>query len=202
MGGPALHVAYLTRASRSAATTTTLAAGSLARGESSMSFVAEELGVRCIQSHSFIVRSRRSMTRFRSPDRQMIRGCGRTSCIHTLRRPAPLAASPPRSRVTPGLPYRPHLSRARAAGYFDPVTSALFRGLERTLAQVDDSAIAVSPEVRDDLVQLGVAPAEKFSVIRLGIDLDDRVTSDGEAPCFAASTVFLPTSSSSAGSAG
>ena len=35
--------------------------------------------------------------------------------------------------------------------------------------------VAVSPEVRDDLVELGVAPAEKFSVIRLGIDLDARI---------------------------
>jgi glycosyltransferase involved in cell wall biosynthesis len=34
--------------------------------------------------------------------------------------------------------------------------------------------VAVSPEVRDDLVGLGVAAPEKFSVIRLGIDLDDR----------------------------
>src|SRR5262249_37799682 len=36
--------------------------------------------------------------------------------------------------------------------------------------------VAVSPEVRDDLVGLGVAPAEKFSVIRLGIDLGERIT--------------------------
>jgi glycosyltransferase involved in cell wall biosynthesis len=35
--------------------------------------------------------------------------------------------------------------------------------------------VAVSPEVRDDLVALGVAPREKFAVIRLGIELGDRV---------------------------
>jgi glycosyltransferase involved in cell wall biosynthesis len=35
--------------------------------------------------------------------------------------------------------------------------------------------VAVSPEVRDDLVALGVAPAEKFVVIRLGIELEQRV---------------------------
>ena len=29
--------------------------------------------------------------------------------------------------------------------------------------------------MRDDLVRLGVAPAEKFSVIRLGIELDERI---------------------------
>jgi glycosyltransferase involved in cell wall biosynthesis len=35
--------------------------------------------------------------------------------------------------------------------------------------------IAVSPQVRDDLVALGVAPAEKFVVLRLGIELEQRV---------------------------
>jgi glycosyltransferase involved in cell wall biosynthesis len=35
--------------------------------------------------------------------------------------------------------------------------------------------VAVSPEVRDDLVALGVAPAGKFAVVRLGVELDERV---------------------------
>ena len=45
MGGPALHVAYLTRGLDQRGYKTTLGAGSLARGEGSMAFVAEELGV-------------------------------------------------------------------------------------------------------------------------------------------------------------
>ena len=40
--------------------------------------------------------------------------------------------------------------------------------------------VAVGPHVRDDLVSLGVAPPEKFSVIRLGIDLERRITDEGE----------------------
>src|SRR5207244_1672396 len=61
-------------------------------------------------------------------------------------------------------------------GYFDPAATAFFRALERALARRTTRLVAVSPEVRDDLVALGVAPAEKFSVIRLGIDLDRRIT--------------------------
>ncbi|HUG56099.1 MAG TPA: hypothetical protein VMJ92_03400, partial [Candidatus Limnocylindrales bacterium] len=48
MGGPALHVAYLTAGLESRGYRTTLVAGELARGESSMAFVAEGLGVRVL----------------------------------------------------------------------------------------------------------------------------------------------------------
>ncbi|HEY2541782.1 MAG TPA: glycosyltransferase, partial [Gaiellaceae bacterium] len=66
-------------------------------------------------------------------------------------------------------------------GYFNPVVTLGFRTLERLLARVTTKLIAVSPEVRDDLVALGVAPASKFEVIRLGIDLEQRVGHDDAA---------------------
>jgi glycosyltransferase involved in cell wall biosynthesis len=47
--------------------------------------------------------------------------------------------------------------------------------LERSLASTTTALVAVSPEVRDDLVALGVAPREKFTVIRLGVELEERV---------------------------
>jgi glycosyltransferase involved in cell wall biosynthesis len=67
-------------------------------------------------------------------------------------------------------------------GYFDPVRSTAFRLLERWLARRTTALIAVSPEVRDDLVSLGVAPREKFTVVRLGIELDERVGTDSDGP--------------------
>ena len=60
-------------------------------------------------------------------------------------------------------------------GYFGPVRTLFFRLLERWLAAGTTALIAVSPQVRDDLVALGVAPRERFVVIRLGIELDERV---------------------------
>src|SRR5216110_1728498 len=45
LGGPALHVAYLTAGLRERGYDTTLVAGSLTRGEDSMAFVAQGLGV-------------------------------------------------------------------------------------------------------------------------------------------------------------
>ena len=49
MGGPALHVAYLTEGLADRGYDTTLVTGSLARGEESMAFVAEEKGARIVR---------------------------------------------------------------------------------------------------------------------------------------------------------
>jgi glycosyltransferase involved in cell wall biosynthesis len=66
-------------------------------------------------------------------------------------------------------------------GYFDPVRTRAFLETERALARQTTRLIAVAPGVRDDLVELGVAPPEKFSVIRLGIDLEARIHGDRRA---------------------
>jgi glycosyltransferase involved in cell wall biosynthesis len=57
------------------------------------------------------------------------------------------------------------------SGYFSSRTARFYRAVERFLAHRTDRLIAVSAEVRDELVAMGVAPAERFEVIRLGFDL-------------------------------
>jgi glycosyltransferase involved in cell wall biosynthesis len=56
-------------------------------------------------------------------------------------------------------------------GYFSGRTAAGYRLIERWLARRTDVLVAVSAEVRDDLVRLGVAPPGRFTVIPLGLDL-------------------------------
>ena len=55
-------------------------------------------------------------------------------------------------------------------GYFPPVVSAAFTLIERVLARYTTCLIAVSAEVRDDLLRLGVAPPERIIVLPLGFD--------------------------------
>ena len=179
MGGPALHVAYLTKGLEERGYHTTLLAGSLARGESSMSFVAEELGVdwhSVPQLHREISPLYDTLSIIRLV--KWIRDV-RPHILHTHTAKAGtvgrIAAALAGDARPPVIVHTFHGHVLR--GYFDPATTAVFRGLERKLAQTATRLVAVSPEVRDDLVELGVAPAEKFSVIRLGIDLDERVTS-------------------------
>lgn len=57
------------------------------------------------------------------------------------------------------------------SGYFSSRTTDAYRRIERWLARWTDTLVAVSPEVRDELVELGVAAAEKFAVLPLGLDL-------------------------------
>jgi glycosyltransferase involved in cell wall biosynthesis len=182
MGGPALHVAYLTRGLESRGYATTLAAGSLARGEVTMSFVAEGLGVDVLhvpQLHREVspVFDLVSARRLASVIRDL-----RPHILHThtakagaVGRGAALLAGAARPPVVVHT-YHGHVLR----GYFDPVRTAVFTQVERRLAPMTTRLVAVSPEVRDDLVELGVAPPEKFSVIRLGVDLDERLASGSD----------------------
>ena len=58
------------------------------------------------------------------------------------------------------------------SGYFSPAMNRLFRAIERALAPVSTSLLAVSGSVKDDLVRLGVAPDARIRVLPLGLDLE------------------------------
>jgi glycosyltransferase involved in cell wall biosynthesis len=58
------------------------------------------------------------------------------------------------------------------SGYFNPLTSLFFRGVERALAPTSDVLLTVSESVREDLVRLRVAPADRVRVLPLGLDLE------------------------------
>jgi glycosyltransferase involved in cell wall biosynthesis len=185
MGGPALHVAYLTDGLKRRGYDTTLVAGSLARGEDSMAFVADARDVPVIRIDELgreISPLRDLVATFRLA--QLIRR-ERPQILHThtakagtVGRVAALLAG---SRRPPIVVHTFHGHVLR--GYFGPLRSLFFRLLERWLASRTTALIAVSPQVRDDLVSLGIAPRERFVVIRLGIELDERIApgQDGRA---------------------
>ncbi len=179
MGGPALHVSYLARGLESRGYHTTLGAGAIARGESSMAFVADELDVEVVDvkhlhrelSPVFDTLSVQAIVKLIKRVRPHILHT-HTAKAGAVGRTAALLAGEARPPVVVHT-FHGHVLR----GYFDPARAAAFRTVERGLAKATTRLVAVSPEVRDDLVELGVAPADKFSVIRLGIDLDARIIS-------------------------
>jgi len=180
VGGPALHVSYLTAGLAERGYDTTLVAGTITRGEESMAFVADAQNVHVetlSELHRDIspIRDLRAIVRLA----QLIRR-EQPTILHThtakagaVGRIAALLARGDRPPIVVHT-FHGHVLR----GYFGRVMTFGFRTLERWLARMTTSLVAVSPEVRDDLVALGVAPAEKFSVVRLGIDLEHRVDND------------------------
>jgi glycosyltransferase involved in cell wall biosynthesis len=180
VGGPALHVAYLTAGLADRGYDTTLVAGTVGRGEESMAFVAAAKGVRVevideLHRNISPLRDARAILRLARLIRRE-----RPAILHThtakagaVGRLAALLAGRARPPIIVHT-FHGHVLR----GYFNPVASRGFRILERVLAGMTTTLVAVSPEVQDDLVRLHVAPASKFAVIRLGIELDQRVRDD------------------------
>lgn len=183
VGGPALHVAYLTAGLADRGYDTTLVAGTLARGEESMAHVAQQRGARiaalpALHREIAPLRDAQAIVRLA----RLLRA-ERPQILHThtakagaVGRIAALLAGGARPPIIVHT-FHGHVLR----GYFNPLSTLAFRTLERWLARFTTRLIAVSPEVRDDLVRLGVAPAEKFEVIRLGIELGERVGGGGRS---------------------
>lgn len=59
-------------------------------------------------------------------------------------------------------------------GYFRPAVERAFVTVERGLAHVTDALIAISPEIRDGLLDLGIGRPEQYRVIPLGFDLSEH----------------------------
>ncbi|MCY7302144.1 MAG: glycosyltransferase family 4 protein [Thermoleophilia bacterium] len=185
IGGPSLHVSYLTEGLADRGYATTLAAGALSEGEASMAYVAEQRGVD--------VESIPGLKRDVSPtdDVRVIAhliGLIRRDRPHILHTHTAKAGTVGRLAARLAGTCRPpvvvHTFHGHTlAGYFGPATQEAYRRIERGLARNTDALVAVSPEVRDELVALGVAPASRFTVIRLGVDLSERMAgaSDGVA---------------------
>jgi glycosyltransferase involved in cell wall biosynthesis len=62
-------------------------------------------------------------------------------------------------------------------GYFSPWKTRLFAAIEKLLARVTTHLVAVSGQVRADLIAAGITPADRISCIPLGLNLSppDRI---------------------------
>ena len=183
VGGPALHVSYLSRELDRIGYETTLLAGRIGSAEGSMEYVAEQLGVqplyvpelqREISPVADAVAAKRVLDVIRRVRPDVLHT--HTAKAGAVGRLAAMMAGPDRPKAVVHT-FHGHVLR----GYFGPLKTEGFRRLERQLARASDALVAVSPEVRDDLVGLGIAPPEKIVVIRLGLDLETRLAAPPDA---------------------
>ena len=64
-------------------------------------------------------------------------------------------------------------------GYFNKPIQRTFIEIERRLARRTDALVAVSEEIRDDLLALGIGDEERWHVIQLGFDLAPMLVVSG-----------------------
>ena len=173
VGGAALHVLQLAYEQRRRGHNVTVVAGTLASGEASMEYVADELGVAVLKLPELqrelslradvaAILGQRSILRARRPD---------VLHTHTAKagatgRLAALVAGRARPHAVVHT-YHGHV----LSGYFSPGRERVFQLVERLLGRITGALVAVSSEVRDDLVRLGIAPRERIAVVPYGFDL-------------------------------
>jgi glycosyltransferase involved in cell wall biosynthesis len=183
VGGAALHVLQLAREQERRGHDVLVIAGTLAAGEESMEYIADELGVNVlklpmlqrelsVRADGAAILALRDVLRTRRPDvlhthTAKAGGTGRLAAlIAGSRRPRAIVHT-----------YHGHV----LSGYFDRRTERVFRLIERGLSHAAGTLVAVSDEVRDDLVRFKVAPERRFVVVPYGFDLPAWGDADEEA---------------------
>lgn len=173
VGGPAHHVSILSGRLDPERYETLLVHGDIGPGEASFSDLARANGARTTQIPSMGPELRPA------PDARALRDLMRIvrefgpDIVHThtakagvLGRSAALLAQRPRPIVVHT--YHGHVLE----GYFRPARNRVYRTIERTLGRASDCLIGVSAATVEDLVRLGVAPAGRFRVVPVGLDLE------------------------------
>ncbi len=181
IGGPAIQAITLTQRLDSLGYETTLVRGAESESEGTMDHLADALGVHPLRVSALrrdpgpgdlmaLIALMRTIRR------------GRPQIVHTHAAKAGtlgrLAALLVPARRRPVLVHTFH--GHSLSGYFSSRRQRVFLAIERALAARTDRLIAVSAEVRDELVALGVAGSERFEVIELGFDLRPFQVSTGE----------------------
>jgi len=181
VGGAALHVAQLAAEQARRGHHVLVVAGTIPEGEESMEYLVDELALPfrklsvlrrdlSLAADAAAIRELRRIIRAERPD---------VLHTHTAKagaagRIAALLAGRARPRAVVHT-YHGHV----LAGYFSPRKTAVFRWIERLLARRTSALVAVSTQVRDDLVSMRIAPAARFAVVPYGFDLSGRVDPTG-----------------------
>jgi glycosyltransferase involved in cell wall biosynthesis len=170
LGGPAHHVALLSRGLSKRGYETLLVTGKVGAGEEEHTDLEgirvrylDRLGpeIRPLQDLLALLDLIRVVRAFR-PDIVETH----TAKAGMLGRLAALLAR--RRRPVVIHTYHGHVLR----GYFGPLKTRVFRAIERGLARISDRLIGVSTATVDELVELKIAPRSKFTVVPLGLELD------------------------------
>jgi glycosyltransferase involved in cell wall biosynthesis len=170
IGGPATHVIELAAGLPRGAFEVRLFTGQVGRGERDMHYLAEAMGVVPEVLPEFSpqlgIKDAAALWRLTNIFRDW-----KPEVVHTHTAKAG-ALGRVAARMT-GVPAIVHTFHGHVlSGYFPPLIEMGFRVIEQSLALVTDQIVTLSPRLKRDLVAMRIAPAEKVSVIPLGMNLE------------------------------
>jgi len=190
VGGAALHVIELAARQRARGHKAIIVAGTLADGEESMEYVAHDLGVPIVRLPALQreLSPGSDAAAVRELRRTIVRRQANVLHTHTAKAGATgrIAAMLQRGPL-PGTTVHTFHGHV-LSGYFSTRRERVFARVEQFLARSTGAIIAVSDEVRDDLIGFGVAAPEKIVVVPYGFDFSgltrpeeaERATTRGE----------------------
>lgn len=169
VGGPATHVIELAAGLPRERFAARLISGREGRGEAGMHYLAEEKGIRPESVPSLsphfgpgdVAAFFHLLRIFRKwkPD-----------VVHT--HTAKAGAVGRAAARCAGVPVVVHTFHGHVLrGYFPRPLERVFRGIERALARITDRIVTLSPALKADLVEMGIADSAKIEVVPLGMDL-------------------------------
>lgn len=179
IGGPARHVALLSTRLDAQRFSTCVVIGQSEAGEGDLSGLLEHPGLRLIRLRTLRrpIRPWSDLWTFLRLVRLLWKEQPEVVHTHTAKAGALGRGAAILSNRLAGWRRRPrsvvlHTFHGHVLdGYFHPVASRVFTQIERWLARRTDVLIAVSPSVRDDLIQRGIGDPARIQVIPLGLDL-------------------------------
>jgi glycosyltransferase involved in cell wall biosynthesis len=172
IGGPAIHTLLLTREMAALEYRTVLVAGSCEPEDGDMRYVLQPAdSVRWVPDLSRSVRPWRNLKALWRLWRLLRRE--RPAIVHTHTAMAGCLGR--LAAVLSGTPIVIHTFHGNSLNeYFSRVQSDVFRRIEQLLARFTDALCVVSPQQATELsAKFHVAPAHKFHVVPLGLELDD-----------------------------
>lgn len=186
IGGPAIQALLLTRALRDSYPTI-LAAGTPPAGEGELS--DPEVHATRLP----LVRQIRPVTDIAAyrAIRHLI-DCSGVGLVHTHMAKAGILGRLAAHHSTSGVKTVHTFHGHVLDGYFTAPMQRLFIAIERGLARRTDALVAVSDEVRDSLLSLGIGSSERFHVIPLGFELAPFLAVTGRTGALRDALQLLP----------
>src|ERR1700691_3195702 len=172
IGGPAIHTLLLTREMAALEYRTVLVAGSCEPEDGDMRYLLQPADpVRWVPELSRSVRPWRNLKALWRLWRLLRRE--RPAIVHTHTAMAGCLGR--LAAVLSGAPIVIHTFHGNSLdGYFSRIQAGAFRRVEQLMARFTDALCVVSPQQATELsAKFRVAPAHKFRVVPLGLELDD-----------------------------